>query len=127
MGVYKSSVGHPITSDQKQFNVRMLQLRVEVEHAFAIQANSWQLFTTKGVMKIQASPASSYYLITVLMSNITNCLRGNQTSRRLRCPPPDLEEYLYLEQDYDEEDDDDEVNDNRVEIEIDDDTDIDNE
>lgn len=117
MGAYKSSVGHPITSIQKRFNVRMSRLRIEVEHAFAIHANTWQLFTKTSVMKIGSSPATAYYLIAVLMSNITNCLRGNQTSRRLQCSPPTLEEYLYLEAD-DTEVDDDAVS--QVEMDVDD-------
>lgn len=107
MGAYKSHIGRPITSDQKQINIRMSRLRIEVEHAFAVHANSWQLFTRKSIMKIGSSPATAYYLVAVLLSNITNCLRGNQTSKRLNVAPPTLDEYLYMDQDLDEEESDD--------------------
>ena len=103
MGAYKSHIGRPITSDQKCFNIRMSRLRIEVEHTFAIHANSWQLFTKKSIMKIGSSPATAYYLVAVLLSNITNCLRGNQTSKRLNVAPPILDEYLYMDQDLDKE------------------------
>ena len=40
IGAYKSSVDYSITPDQKWFNVQMAQLRIEIEHAFAIYANT---------------------------------------------------------------------------------------
>ena len=107
MGAYKSHIGRPITSDQKRFNIYMSKLRIEVEHAFAIYANSWQLFTKKSIMKIGSSPATAYYLVAVLLSNITNCLQGNKTSKWLNVVPPTLDEYLHMDQDLDEEETDD--------------------
>ena len=113
MGAYKSTRDGPVTPDQKRFNVRMSRLRIEVEHAFAIHANSWQLFTKKHVMKIGLSPAAAYYLVAVLMSNITNCLRGNQTSKRLQCSPPNVEDYLRIEESGDE------IDDSEIDVEMD--------
>ena len=71
-------------------------------------------------MKIGASPAAAYYLIAILMSNITNCLQGNQTSKRLQCNPLSLEKYLHLE--IDEEGEVDSDTDDQVETEVDNDT-----
>lgn len=66
-----------------------------------MHANSWQFFTKKSVMKIGASSATAYYVITVLMSNITNCLQGNQTSKKLQYVSSTLEKYLRIEVDED--------------------------
>lgn len=35
----------------------------------------------------------------MLLSNIWTCLRGNQTSIRFRCAPPEVEKYLQLDED----------------------------
>ncbi len=36
------------------------------------------------------------YAVSVLLANIWTCLRGNQTSVRFRCAPPEVEDYLRL-------------------------------
>ena len=38
-------------------------------------------------------------MVSVLLSNIWTCLRGNQTSLRFACSPPVLEDYLQLPED----------------------------
>ena len=103
MRAYKSHISKPIISDQKKFNIRLSELRIKVDHAFAIHANSWQLFTKKNIMKICFSLAAAHYLVAVLLSNITNCLQGNQTSKQLNIAPSILDEYLHMDHDLDKE------------------------
>lgn len=64
----------------------------------------------KSIMKIGFFPTTTYYLVAVLLSNITNCLQGNQTSKWFNTAPPTLNEYLHMDQDLDKE----ESNNNKV-------------
>lgn len=78
----------------------MARLRIEVEHGFAIHQNLWTWNGFHLNLKIRQGAAVEY-TVSVLLSNIWTCLRGNQTSFRFRCALPEVEEYLQL---YEEED-----------------------
>lgn len=78
----------------------MARLRIEVEHGFAIHQNLWTWNGFHLNLKIRQGAAVEY-AVSVLLSNIWTCLRGNLTSFRFRCALPEVEEYLQL---YEEED-----------------------
>ena len=94
MDAYRAYTGHSIASEDRRFNRYISSLRVEMEHAFAIHANSWQLFTKKSIIKLNWSPVAAYYLMAILLSNIQCCLRDNQISKRFQMAPPSVQKYL---------------------------------
>lgn len=92
----------PLAPHDRRFNRWLAPLRIEVEHALGMHANSWQLFTKKSVMKLNYSPVAANYLVAVLLAvllavlmvNIMCCLGDNPTSKRLGVAPPSVAEYL---------------------------------
>ena len=93
MGPYKNYLGRPQTSAQEKFNKAMSRLRIEVEHGFAIHQNLWTWNGFHLGLKIRQGAAIGY-AVSVLLSNIWTCMRGNQTSYRFACAPSTPEEYL---------------------------------
>ncbi|EIN09893.1 hypothetical protein PUNSTDRAFT_66662 [Punctularia strigosozonata HHB-11173 SS5] len=83
------------TEEEREFNERMSSLRIEVEHVFGNVLNKWAFLRGGCKMKVYASPVGCYYRIGVLLTNVMNCLRPNQTSQFFRCRPPPLHEYLH--------------------------------
>ena len=94
IGPYKDYPKKPLTPDQAYFNQRMSRLRIEVEHAFGICSNYWSFSGDKKKMRVGQSPAAAYFFVGVLLTNILNCYRPNQISRRFGMCPPTVEEYL---------------------------------
>ena len=95
MGTFKRSPNKELTLVQKRFNQRMSKLRIEVEHAFGIVTNIWQLMTKTSAMRLNSSPVAAYTTVAILLANILTCFRGNQTSQRFNCSPPDVIDYLH--------------------------------
>ncbi len=95
MGPYKNYPGRPRTPTQEKFNKAMAKLRIEVEHGFVIHQNLWTWNGFHLGLKIRQGAAVGY-AVSVLLSNIWTCMRGNQTSYRFACTPPAVEEYLQL-------------------------------
>ncbi len=95
MGPYKNYPGRPRTPAQEKFNKVISRLRIEVEHGFAIHQNLWTWNGFHLGLKIRQGAAIGY-AVSVLLSNIWTCMRGNQTSYRFAYAPPAVEEYLAL-------------------------------
>ena len=95
MGPYKNYPGRPRTAAEDQFNKIMSELRIEVEHGFAIHQNVWAWNGFHLGLKI-CQGAAICYTVSVLLSNIWTCIQGNQTSLRFACAPPALEDYLQM-------------------------------
>ena len=102
MGPYKRKPGVARTPQQSRFNKRMAKLRIEVEHGFAIHQNLWTYNGFHLSLKLRQGAAMAY-AVAVLMANIWTCMRGNQTSRRLHCAPPNVEEYLSKYEEFDDD------------------------
>lgn len=73
----------------------MSRLRIEVEHGFAIHQNLWTWNGFHLGLKIRQAAAIGY-AVSVLLSKIWTCMKGNQTSYWFACAPPAVEEYLAL-------------------------------
>ena len=95
MGPYKNYPGRPRTPAQEKFNKAISKLRIEVEHGFAIYQNLWTWNGFHLGLKI-CQRAAIGYAVSILLSNIWTCMRGNQTSYRFACAPPAVEEYFVL-------------------------------
>lgn len=81
MGPYKNYPSRPQTLAQNKFNKAMSRLQIEVKHGFALHQNLWTWNGFHLNLKICQS-AIIGYAISVLLSNIWTCLRGNQTNIR---------------------------------------------
>lgn len=108
MGPYKNYPRRPRTAAEDQFNKIMSELRIEVEHGFAIHQNLWTWNGFHLGLRI-CQGAAICYTVSVLLSNIWTCIQGNQTSLRLHALRPlwrtickclRLEETLYLARDF---------------------------
>ena len=97
MGPFKNHQDRPRTSAQYAYNLRMSRLRIEVEHGFALHQNLWTMNGFHISLKV-GQGAAVCYAVSVLLANIWTCLRGNQTSQRFRIAPPNVEDYLRLNQ-----------------------------
>ena len=95
MGPYKNYPGRPRTPAHNRFNKIMSKLRIEVEHGFAIHQNLWTWNGFHLGLKLSQG-AAVCYAVSVLLANMWTCLRGNQTSIRFNCAPPEIENYLSL-------------------------------
>ena len=95
MGPYKNYPGRPRTAAHNRFNKMMSKLRIEVEHGCAIHQNLWTWNGFHLGLKL-GQGAAVCYAVSVLLANAWTCMRGNQTSTRFSCMPPDLENYLTL-------------------------------
>ena len=93
MGPFKNHPGRLRTKEQNIYNKRMSKLRIEVEHGFALHQNLWTWNGFDLGLKLRQG-AAVCYAVSVLLANIWTCLRGNQTSKRFKISPPDIEEYL---------------------------------
>lgn len=82
------------TDEEKEWNEAMASVRIEVEHGFADIVRSWPFLNAWWVHRVYSSPVGRFYRIGVLLTNILNCIRPNQTAQSLECEPPTLEEYL---------------------------------
>lgn len=102
MGPYKNYPQKPRTAAQEKFNKTMAKLRIEVEHGFAIHQNLWAWNGYHLQLKVLQGAAIGY-AVSVLLSNIWTCLRGNQTSYRFACAPPAVEAYLKNQEEGDTE------------------------
>ena len=107
MGPYKTYLGRPRTPAHNRFNKRMSKLQIEVDHGFAIHQNLWTWNGFPLGLKLRQG-AAVCYAVSVLLTNAWTCLRGNQTSKRFDCMPPELKDYLALPM----EDSDDSMSDN---------------
>jgi hypothetical protein len=81
-------------------NYHLLSARIMVEHRFSKVSVNSTYTSFKGGLKLGAQPVSLYFLISVFISNLLTCLRGENDpiAAKFSRPPPTLREYLGLEQ-----------------------------
>ncbi|KAJ3777034.1 hypothetical protein FB446DRAFT_634746, partial [Lentinula raphanica] len=88
------------TGAEKHWNEAMARLRIEVEHGFADVIRSWPFLAAHWKLQVFSSPIGRfflmYYHLGVLLSNILNCIRPNQTAQTFECSPLTLAEYLTI-------------------------------
>ena len=94
LGGYKARVNHPLTEQQKTLNAKMSEVRISVEHGFGKVMQNWSYTNFRNSLKTGLSPVGTYYMVSVLLTNIHTCLRGSQTSAQFEINPPSLEEYF---------------------------------
>lgn len=83
------------TDEEKDWNVEMAAVRIEVEHGFGIVANTWPFLNAGWKMHVYRSPVGRYYRVGVLFTNALNCMRYNQVAQYFDCKPPELTEYFH--------------------------------
>jgi hypothetical protein len=97
MGTYRHKLGRDwLDRDEYKFNHWMSSIRISIEHAFGYTGNLWSFIGYPKKQRKGAMPVGTYFTIAVLLSNIMVCLRGNISSKRYRCQPPSLEDYLQV-------------------------------
>jgi hypothetical protein len=97
MGAYRARLGFPLTQEQKQFNTHMSRMRISVEHGFGLISQLWKFDLFHYTFQVWLSPVAAFYIISVFLSNIYTCLRGNLVSDRFLLSPPTLAVYLAME------------------------------
>lgn len=83
-----------LTPNEEAANVEMSRQRIVVEWAFGLATKYWSFGSFKPSQKSGLSPVASYYLCSILFTNMHTCLRGNQISVKYNISPPTLEDYL---------------------------------
>ena len=84
-----------LTDDQQEWNTRMSKVQIEVEHGFALVANSWRFLQAEWKHRLFQSPGGRYYRVAVLLTNALACLPPNQVSQYFHCSPPSLKNYFH--------------------------------
>ncbi len=97
IGAYRAYPGAPLTAEQKQFYTKMSEMRICIENGFGLISQLWQFNSFKYGFRYGSSPVAAFYLISVFLTNVFTCLRGNLISRRFDFPPPSLAMYLASE------------------------------
>jgi len=82
------------TDDEKRWNAAMANVRIEVEHGFAIVLAKWPYLNHYWKHRTYSSPVGCYYRVGVLLTNAHNCLYPNQIAQRFECQPPSLDDYF---------------------------------
>ncbi|CAD6940450.1 unnamed protein product [Tilletia caries] len=86
--------GNNTIAAQRQYNVAMSRIRVEVEHAIGWITKTFPRFDSKRLQRVLLSPLGKEYKVAVILVNALSCLSGNQTSVRFGCDPPSLDSYF---------------------------------
>ena len=88
--------GHrdPANAAQQQYNARMSSCRVTVEWAFGMVIEKFKFTDHKAMQKSGLSPLAKQYAVSAILSNMSTCLYGNNTTNYFECQPPTLAEYL---------------------------------
>lgn len=89
--------GAALTEEQEEFNQRMSSVRVSVEWIFGDIVRFFAFVDFKKDLKINLSAIGKIYTVCALLQNAHTCLYGNTTSRFFNLQPPELEEYLRLQ------------------------------
>lgn len=84
----------PLSPEQKRFNVQLSSERISVEQAFGAVTQLWRANSLAVNLKPLLQPVALHYEVSVLLTNICTCLRGNSVSARYNIEPLSLEEYL---------------------------------
>ena len=87
-------VGPALTEEMQIVNRCMSQVRVTVEWYFAIVGNHFSALDFYRTQRLLQSPIGLMYRVSVLFTNLHNCLYPNQISQRFGLSSPSIEEYL---------------------------------
>ena len=86
-----------IDSELKQeFNAKMSAVRMAVEWSFADVLQHWAFNDYRKNLKLDLQPIGMMYIVSVLLTNMKTCLRGNQISSYFNLTPPTIETYLSI-------------------------------
>jgi hypothetical protein len=86
--------GTVLGAEEQADNTAMAAVRIEVEHGFALILQHWAYSAYSSQQKTLLQPVATIYLMSVLLTNIRTCLRGNQISTKFSLQPPSLQSYL---------------------------------
>jgi nuclease HARBI1 len=86
--------GARLSFNDKLFNYAMSRARQAVEWGFGLVIGQWAFVDFKKNQKIGLQQVGKMYLVTVLLSNIKNCIEPNLVSTYFGIGPPELEDYL---------------------------------
>ena len=97
---YQVQPGQPLDSKRTEFNARLSMLRRRIERGPGQAMALWGYYNgySKAGLGAGLSPVAAYFMVSVLLSNIHTCIYGNRTSRKFRCSPPSIEDYLHTVQ-----------------------------
>ena len=90
--------GDHLTERQQQFNNAMGDARRSVEHGFAHVIRQFAFLDYKKNLKKGLQRVHLYYQVGTILANCFTCLYGNQIADYFNMRPPELEEYLCLQE-----------------------------
>jgi hypothetical protein len=76
----------------------MSKVRECVEWGFGKVVGTFAFVDFKKNMKLYLQPVGRVYMAAVLMTNIHSCLYGSLTSQFFELDPPDVRQYLGIDQ-----------------------------
>lgn len=99
MAPFKHHLGRQyLTKQQQQFNKRLSQVRIEVEHLLGYTTRLWTYNVFEEQLHLRQQTVACYFMVAALLTNCFCCLRGyNQTSKRFGLKTPDVWTYLCRE------------------------------
>jgi hypothetical protein len=83
-----------LSREEITFNRVLSSDRISIEQAFGLITLLWRANSLNINLKALLQPIAVWYEVSVLLTNIYSCLRGNVVSTRYGIKPPLLEEYL---------------------------------
>ena len=85
-----------LTRAEIAFNCALSSDRISIEQAFGYVTSIWRVNSLDINLKALLQPVAVYYAISVFLTNIRTCLRGNVVLKRYKIQPPLLEDYLLV-------------------------------
>jgi hypothetical protein len=84
-----------LTQLEKQYNIHLSGIRINVEHCFGRLTNLWSFTDMKRIQRTGLQPTAAYYFCMVLFTNLRTCMDGgNQITDAFGCNPPTPAEYI---------------------------------
>ncbi|KAJ9263877.1 hypothetical protein DTO212C5_7409 [Paecilomyces variotii] len=83
-----------LTAEEERFNQKLSSDRISVEMVFGTVQTLWHTNALDVNLQPIKQAVASCYAISVFLTNIMTCLRGNVVNIRYQIEPPTLDEYL---------------------------------
>ncbi|KAK9427130.1 hypothetical protein V1505DRAFT_67535 [Lipomyces doorenjongii] len=82
-----------------RFNIEMSGVRISVEQMFGLALQRWTFNGFKRALKLESSPVATFYMVSILLTNIKTCLDGcNEVPDAFGCDPLLLTDYLLVDE-----------------------------
>jgi hypothetical protein len=84
----------PLSAEQHKFNDWVAIDRISVEQAFGRVQRLWHTNALDADLRPRLQPVAMWYAISILLTNVVSCLRGNKVGIQYNIEPMSLEDYL---------------------------------